>query len=71
MPSYYQERFGSWQIGTDESQGKVEFKVFFPSVNADADQYLTKNTTYTEKDTNNQDTTKTYIKLKRKVATFG
>jgi len=62
MPSFYQERFGSWQIGTDENQGKVQFKVFFPSTSADPNQYVTTNTTYTEKNSNDQDESKTYIK---------
>ncbi|MBM5817585.1 MAG: hypothetical protein FJ083_13675 [Cyanobacteria bacterium K_Offshore_surface_m2_239] len=64
MPSYYQERFGAWQIGTDETQGKVEFKVFFPSTTAAPNQYRTSNTTYTEKDSDNNDVIKTYVKPK-------
>jgi glycosidase len=41
MPSYMQERFGAWQIGSDPLKGKVEFKIFFPDNNVDASQYET------------------------------
>ncbi len=39
MPLYMQEKFGSWQVGNDESKGKVEFKIFFPDADIDPAQY--------------------------------
>jgi 1,4-alpha-glucan branching enzyme len=39
MSFYMQERFGAWQVGNDQSTGKVEFKIFFPDNSADPSQY--------------------------------
>jgi hypothetical protein len=57
MPSYMKDRFGAWQIGSDSTKGQVEFKIFFPNITADPSQYVTTNTTYTEKDNQDRDVT--------------
>ena len=36
---YMKERFGAWQVGTDATKGKVEFKLFFPDNSQDSSQY--------------------------------
>jgi 1,4-alpha-glucan branching enzyme len=36
---YTSEKFGSWQIGTDENEGQVEFKIFIPDRTKDNSQY--------------------------------
>ena len=43
MVSYMNERFGAWQVGENESRGKVEFKIFFPN----SGLFLKENTFFT------------------------
>ncbi|MEJ7738235.1 MAG: alpha-amylase family glycosyl hydrolase [Chitinophagaceae bacterium] len=33
------EKFGAWQVGTDENEGQVEFKIFIPDRTKDTSQY--------------------------------
>lgn len=44
---YMSERFGAWQVGDDPSQGKVEFKLFFPDRSKDPSQYENKHKSVT------------------------
>lgn len=43
---YMDEKFGAWQVGNDENQGKVAFKIFIPDRERDPGQYEAKGAGY-------------------------